>query len=68
MIFCKDFLIPLPKSKLTEIFKKSSIAHKPHKFEQFQDAIIRIGKEINKTKIDEATQRLKEINKLIRNK
>lgn len=33
MSFCKDFQIPLSKSKLTEIFKKASIAHKPHKFE-----------------------------------
>ena len=33
MIFCKDFQIPLTKSKLTEIFKKTSINHKPHKFE-----------------------------------
>ena len=35
MIFCKDFQIPLTKSKLTEIFKKTSINHKPHKYEQF---------------------------------
>ena len=33
MIFCKDFKIPIIKPKLTEIFKKCSINHKPHKFE-----------------------------------
>lgn len=33
MKFCKDFEIPLSKSKITEVFKKTSINHKPHKFE-----------------------------------
>jgi hypothetical protein len=35
MKFCTDFQIPLAKPKITEIFKKCSINHKPHKFEQF---------------------------------
>lgn len=43
MIFCKDFSVPLGKAKLTEIFKKASINHKPHKLEQFHVAITKIG-------------------------
>jgi len=31
--FCKDFKIPVPKSRITEVFKRASINHKPHKFE-----------------------------------
>jgi hypothetical protein len=42
-IFCKDFSIPLSKSKITEIFKKCSINHKPQKFEQFHNSIIKIS-------------------------
>lgn len=52
MIFCKDFNIPLSKAKLTEIYKKSSLNHKPHKFEQFYQSMTRIGVEINKSKIE----------------
>jgi len=66
MKFCKDFSIPLNKAKLTEIFKKTSISHKPHKFEQFYNAIGRIGMELNKVKGEEVNNRLSEINKLLR--
>ena len=52
MIFCKDFKIPLSKPKLTEIFKKASVNHKPHKFEQFYASMIRVGAELNKLKIE----------------
>jgi hypothetical protein len=66
MSFCKDFQVPLPKSKLTEIFKKSSVAHKPHKFEQFYDSMTRIGREMNRIKLDEVNQRLKEVNRILK--
>jgi len=33
--FCSDFNVPLTKPKITEIFKKTSINNKSHKFEQF---------------------------------
>jgi hypothetical protein len=53
MKFCKDFNIPLPKSKQQEVFKKCSSGHRPHKIEQFTAAINRLGVEINKQKIME---------------
>jgi hypothetical protein len=61
MIFCKDFNVPLTKSKLTEVFKKCSNNHKPHKFEQFFNSMTRIGTEINKVRFDETSAKLKEI-------
>ena len=38
-VFCKDFKIPVSKLKVSEVFKKCSVNHKPHKFEQFKQAI-----------------------------
>jgi hypothetical protein len=66
MIFSKDFQIPLTKAKLTEIFKKTSLNHKSHKFEQFMSSVARIGIELNKEKSEEASERLREINKAIK--
>lgn len=66
MIFCKDFKIPLQKSKLTEIFKKASSNHKTQKFEQFFASMARIGQEINRLKLEEVNLKLKEINKALR--
>lgn len=68
MKFCKDFEIPLSKAKLTEIFKKSSINHKPHKIEQFTNSLGKIGQELNKIKLEELYQRVKEVNKLLKQK
>jgi hypothetical protein len=42
-IFCKDFNIPLSKSKITEVFKKSSTNHKPLKFENFYNSFGRVA-------------------------
>lgn len=63
MIFCKDFRIPLTKNKITEIFKKTSINHRPHKFEQFYNSIGKLAKEVNKSKIEEVNNKLSELNK-----
>ncbi|CDW91270.1 UNKNOWN [Stylonychia lemnae] len=64
--FCKDFEIPLSKAKITEIFKKCSINHKPHKFEQFYNSMGKIGQEINKDKLEELNIKIKEIGKQIK--
>ena len=64
--FCADFSIPLQKSKISEIFKKCSINHKPQKFEQFQLSLGRIGSEICRQRIEEINERVKEINKTVR--
>lgn len=61
MKFCKDFQVPLNKTKQQEIFKKSSASHKPLKIEQFHIALTRIGTEMNKQRLFEVTQRLKQL-------
>ena len=33
--FTKDFKVPLPTHEVTTVWKKSSINHQPHEFEQF---------------------------------
>ena len=66
MIFCKDFQVPLAKPKLSEVYKKASDSHKPHKFENFLAAIDKIGFEMNKTKVDDAKERLAQIDKAIK--
>jgi hypothetical protein len=45
--FTKDFQVALPKSKITEVFKKCSVSHRPHKLPQFASAIDRLGQEIH---------------------
>lgn len=65
MKFCKDFEIPLSKAKLTEIFKKCSQNHKPHKFEHFYASMGKIGTEMNKINIDNVNQKIMELNKII---
>ena len=55
MKFCKDFQISLPKLKQQEVFKKCSTGHRPHKFDQFFNAILRLGLEMNKARLIEIT-------------
>jgi hypothetical protein len=64
MKFCKDFEVPLSKAKITEIFKKTSINHKPHKFEQFFSSTARLGREINNEKLYQIEQRLRDIQRI----
>lgn len=66
MIFCKDFQIKLNKAKISEVFKKSSVNHKPHKFEQFYQSLTKIAIEINKQQIESLNMKIKEISKRIR--
>ena len=63
-IFCKDFKVPLPKSKIQIVFKKCSLNHKPHELEQFSKALEALGIEVNSYKIEQMQQRLDEINKI----
>lgn len=53
--------MPLTKAKLTEIFKKTSLNNKSHKFEQFMGSVVKIGQEMNKEKIDNVSDKVKEI-------
>jgi hypothetical protein len=59
--FCKDFKIAIPKSRITEIFKRASINHKPHKFEQFLNSISMLAVEMTKTKLEETHRKLMDI-------
>ncbi len=68
MKFCKDFQIPLHKTKQQEIFKKSCyMGHKPLKIEQFEQAIARLGVAMNQMRIVEINQKLKLIQEQLRN-
>ena len=48
--FCKDFKVPLPNNEMITVWKKSSINHQPHEFEQFQNSIALLGVTLNKFK------------------
>ena len=51
--------------KITEIFKKTgSLMHQPINFEEFWEAIDKLGVEINMYRIKNIQKRLKEIGKL----
>ena len=65
LIFCKDFQIPLNKKKAIEIFKRSSkLRQLPIVFDEFLEAIDKIGIEINNERIGNIKKRLKEIAKI----
>lgn len=66
MKFCKDFEIALPKHKQQEVFKKCSIGHRPHKFEQFLNALGRLSLELNLAKLLELDDKLKELRRELR--
>ena len=61
MSFSKDFKIPLTKAKLTEVFKKCSINHRPLKFPEFLKALDRVSIEWNNLRISDLTKRLEEL-------
>ena len=63
-IFCKDFKVPLPKSKIQIVFKKCSVNHRPHELEHFAKAIETLGIEVNSFKIEQMEKRLEEIAKI----
>ncbi|CDW73850.1 UNKNOWN [Stylonychia lemnae] len=63
-IFCKDFKVPLPKSKIQIVFKKCSVNHRPHELEQFSKALETLGVEVNTFKIEQMEKRLEEIGKI----
>lgn len=65
-IFCKDFGVPLPKSRIQRVFKKCSINHRPHEIEQFAKAVEGLGVEAHRHKIETMQARLNEILKIER--
>jgi hypothetical protein len=69
LIFTKDFQIPLNKKKIIEIFKKtSSLRQLPVNFEEFCEAVEKIGIEINIERINAIKKRLKELKRIQKEK
>ena len=66
MGFAKDFGVNLSKMKLTEVYKKCSVNHKPHKFEQFLLSIERMAVELNNDKILALRKKVVEVNRLLK--
>lgn len=65
-IFCKDFRIPLPKSKIQIVFKKCSQNHRPHELDHFSNALHQLALMVNVYKIEQIQKRLDEIAKVER--
>lgn len=57
MKFCTDFDVcqkfNFHRSRITEVYKKSSDGHKPLDIDHFRYAIEKLGEEINKDQIKE---------------
>ena len=65
IIFCKDFQIKLPKSKILEIFLKASRGSAPLELEDFKKTLPHLGIEYSKAKSNELKFRLKEIKSVL---
>ena len=61
--FCLDFGFKLSKSKLTEIFKKSSYSSRELTFDEFVKMLGMLMKESNAYEISELKKRLRETEK-----
>jgi len=59
--FTRDFQIALPKSKISEIFKKVSISCQELEIPEFKSAVEMMGKEYSKEKLTEHRARLTEL-------
>ena len=63
--FCRDFEIALPRTKITECFKKVSSNNYSLEYGEFKDAITTLGREFAIAKIKENKERLKELMKVV---
>ncbi len=64
-MFCKDFDIQLPKSKILEIYLKVSKDKKPIDFEQFKEIVEILCFEYSKSKSREIKEWLWEIKEVL---
>ena len=60
-MFCRDFKIQLPKSKIQECYKGVSINKMPLSLEQFKLLIPILGEVFLRSKVEEIKCRLREI-------
>jgi hypothetical protein len=59
--FTRDFEIKLPRTKLTEVFRKASINLQEMEFKNFTNSITDLGVHFSKAKLKENKARLKEL-------
>jgi len=61
--FTRDFQIALPRTKLTEVFRKSAAFNfQEMTFENLQSSISELGEHYSKAKLRENKERLRELN------
>jgi Ca2+-binding EF-hand superfamily protein len=60
--FTRDFQVSLPRTKITEVFRKSAVNLQDMTFENFTTAISELGDHYSKAKLRENQERLKELN------
>jgi hypothetical protein len=66
MLFCRDFKVPLKKTFLLELFKRSSENRKNMvNFSQFANIVDSLGKELVDARIKEIKDKLVEVEKLL---
>ena len=65
ILFCKDFKLTVPKSKILEVFRQISTQQKPLEFDQFKIVLPKLGLEYAKAKTREIKNRLNEIKAVI---
>jgi hypothetical protein len=58
--FCIDFLVPVPKLQVSQIFKRVSQNNHDLTFDQFKEMIAKLFIEVNKIKGRELKKRIKE--------
>lgn len=59
--FTKDFLIDLPKTVISSVFKRTALYSREMYFNNLKDALIQLMKETNKQKLDKFKQELKDV-------
>lgn len=65
MRFCKDFKIPVSKTRCAEVFKKTAVNSKEMFIEQFNESFSKLMAMRNKEELEGLEKRLREVKKLI---
>jgi len=63
--FCKDFKLPVSSAKVTELWKKASVNHQPHTFDQFFESMRQLGKSLQTAQITALRKRSGDIKQLV---
>ena len=65
IMFCKEFKILIPQTRIIEVFKKHSFSHAPLTLEQFADTLADLGTEVSLAQQREIKCRLREIKQVL---